>query len=515
MPAQNLISQKGAKNMVFSEDVQHFRQTVEAKVTRRSVWAMSLVLIVMSLMLVLSEAAHQKGHEIISIYASSINIAGRQRMLSQRIAYFSEVIVTSDSRAVRLNATFELRNAAEEMREQRDMLLSQASLSAQLSAVYFESPIRLQDRVNAYIDSALMLAGANLASAGTDNIDYQAIASTASPLLNDLEATVSLYEHELIRILDMLAESERGRILLAIGGLALAGTFVLWPGARAVTRYVYMLYERITMLRQQITLLEERQMFIDSMIASLPSPIAVYDIQTAKTVFMNERYRQMLGYDKTDDAALDLYHVTSIIHPQDVERAQSCMHKAADTGTDTLGDYRLRHKDGRYITVESRAAAVRQRDQIIQPPQLISVLRVLDHGEVSTELEAIHAHALLTNLSALIRDKLFIFNRATGHPLYLSPQLSSALGYSSVEIKAMIGKGLVNLIVHPDDIGVVPLGQPVIDAMQDGMIHERMIRLKHKDGHWMPFFMRLTAQTRDDYGMPQILTGVCIDLQNA
>lgn len=364
--------------MRFSEEVAELRQTTDAKTARRNAWMITILLLVLTSFLAFSELLHNEQVSRLENYAIAINLAGRQRMLTQRIAYLSEVMVTSPSYAVRLNTAFELKTAAEEMYTQREILLELVPLQPTLVRLYQEAPVRLYQRVDDYITAAGVLSEADVRTVQGNNSQYQLIAAATSRLLTDLEAVVTAYQQQLSAAVGQVGETNRGRIIFVIGGLASIGFLIVFPTARALNRYVNTLYVRITALNQNITLANERQAFTEAMLTSLPSPLAVYDIPTGKTVYMNERYRELLGYTEADGMVSALYNLESLVHVDDLERAQGCMIKAAETGQATLGEYRLQRKDGVYIMVESRAASLRLQGKVLNPPQLVALIRQID-----------------------------------------------------------------------------------------------------------------------------------------
>lgn len=366
-------------------ELTELRRSREAIIVRRSIRVITGLLLFLIAILVMSEINHARHQHETQNYAMAINIAGRQRMLTQRIAYLSEVLVTSRSHAVRVNTAFELAKAAEEMRSERDQLIELVPSSEAITRLYEEPPVRLRSRVDDYTAAAAVLAQAELAAISGNHPQYQLVAAASGQLLNDLEAMVTAYQQLLSDLMLDLAEMDRGRVMFVLGGLAAIGLLVVWPGVVALNRYERNLHDRIAMLRQNIQLLKDQQIFNDAMLASVPSALAVYDIESGKTVYLNERYRRLLGYDESDGMVHTLYDLTSLIHAEDFERAQSCMVRAANTGNSTTGIYRLRHKDGVYLTVESRAAALYLRGKMVKPPQLVALIRLVADDELNLD----------------------------------------------------------------------------------------------------------------------------------
>jgi len=82
-----------------------------------------------------------------------------------------------------------------------------------------------------------------------------------------------------------------------------------------------------------------------------------WDIRSDK-VFYSKRYFEMLGYDReVEIGTLDIFK--ELAHPDDIEKVFSSVDKYFSHKTDEFNEeIRLKHKDGHYIWVQSRAKAL-------------------------------------------------------------------------------------------------------------------------------------------------------------
>ena len=138
------------------------------------------------------------------ISAAVINISGRQRMLSQRTAFFCMRLVSSQNVAERAKLRRDLLEAIELMeKSHRDLinigssinLTSQPSFTIQ--AMYFDAPLYLDKQVREYIDRIKALVQVPNAELRLENPHLLYIVEAAGgDLLEAFDAVVSQYQQE-------------------------------------------------------------------------------------------------------------------------------------------------------------------------------------------------------------------------------------------------------------------------------------------------------------------------------
>ena len=148
-----------------------------------------------------------------------INMSGKQRMLSQKIALFS----------IRYK-TKELVQNIELMQSSHKKLLS-LEMSTEVHKVYFEEPIMLDSKVRDYIKQA------NRFSTTTDGRSLNYILDNSQKLLKHLDLVVSIYQKEAELRIEKLHRYELFILVLTLATLMFEALFIFRPVDISVKKY--------------------------------------------------------------------------------------------------------------------------------------------------------------------------------------------------------------------------------------------------------------------------------------
>ena len=163
------------------------------------------------------------------------------------------------------------------------------------------------------------------------------------------------------------------------------------------TVYQYMQLHRI---RRQLA---ERDQLFQLISENAADMIALVD-GDGRRLYNSPAYLKVLGYSSED---LKGTHSIEQIHPDDRARVLQAAEKARHSGQGERVEYRIRHKDGSWRTLESTASAIRDRKG--KTEKLVIVNRDISERKRAEEMLAHNAfHDGLTNLPnrALFLDRL-------------------------------------------------------------------------------------------------------------
>ena len=228
-----------------------------------------------------------------------------------------------------------------------------------------------------------------------------------------------------------------------------------------------------------------------------------WNVETGDVVY-SPRWREMLGYE---DGEIEP-HVRAwqaLLHPDDRARADALNASVMRDREPYEGEFRLRHKDGHYITVLTRGFPVRRTPG---GPVVRIVGTHLDITERKrTESALRESEERLTLAFAGAQEGVWDWNLETDAVVY-SSRWKQMLGYADDEIEPHVSAW--ERLVHPED-------RTRADAAHDSVArgqqtYEAEFRLRHKDGHYVHVLSR-GFPVRSEPGGPVVrIVGTHFDL---
>ena len=185
------------------------------------------------------------------------------------------------------------------------------------------------------------------------------------------------------------------------------------------TIYQYLLIHRI---RRQLLEREELFHLISDNAADM---IAVVDMD-GRRIYNSLSYQKVLGYSSEELQASSAFEQ---IHPDDRERVKKAADDARRSGIGKTLEYRLRHKNGEWLVLESTSSVI--RDAQGAPEKLVIVNR--DVSERKRTEEALRR--LETGFRSVVEDAPYGIYRAStaGRFQQVNPALQKMLGYELTE----------------------------------------------------------------------------------
>ena len=222
------------------------------------------------------------------------------------------------------------------------------------------------------------------------------------------------------------------------------------------------------------------------------------------TVFYSRRWKEMLGY-ADDEIEPNLGAWERLLHPDDQAQAVEMNMSVTRGARSYEGEFRLRHKDGRYIHVLSRGLPVR-RD-----PDGPVVRVVGTHFDLTerrrAEADLRESEERLTLAFAGAQEGVWDWDLETGAVVY-SPRWKEMLGYAEDEVEPDISAW--ERLLHPDDM---PRAQQASDRVARGeQSYEGEFRLRHKAGHYIHVLSRGFPVRREPGGPAVRIVGTHFDL---
>ena len=207
-------------------------------IRRRYRWGLLAIAILISVSAILIQSLLyiQKGD------AKVINIAGKQRMLSQKIALYGNALIYHESDHFQQQHRRLLEQAVEQFIAGHQFLIQQDEqghyihLNEALEAHYFSPPTALDEHVKRYVSKAQQLLN------NTDNFAYvdrsTFVSNQLEALLTKLDQAVKLLEQKSVQKVTFLAVLELLFWLIAMTLLAIELFFIFKPMEKLVTKNI-------------------------------------------------------------------------------------------------------------------------------------------------------------------------------------------------------------------------------------------------------------------------------------
>jgi two-component system, cell cycle sensor histidine kinase and response regulator CckA len=188
---------------------------------------------------------------------------------------------------------------------------------------------------------------------------------------------------------------------------------------------LYTIYQHLLIHRIRRELVEREELFhlISENAADM---IAIVDME-GRRIFNSLSYQKVVGYSPEELQASSAFEH---IHPDDRQRVKKAAEDARRSGIGETLEYRLRHKNGTWLVLESTSSVIRNANG--EPEKLVIVNRnVTERKRAEEALRRSEA-----GFRSVVQDAPYGIYRAsmTGRFLQVNPALQKMLGYELEEL---------------------------------------------------------------------------------
>lgn len=192
-----------------------------------------------------------------------------------------------------------------------------------------------------------------------------------------------------------------------------AGNLEIKPIARGLLGLIflfdiYVVYQQLHIYRIRRRLLEREELF-RVITENAADMIAVID-KNGRRIYNSPAYQKILGYSPEELTTTSPFEQ---IHPNDRKRVQGAAEKARLTGCGERLEYRIRHKDGSWLVLESTADVIRDTKGEVEGLVVVNRdITVRKRAEETLAHNAIHDGLTSLPNRTLLLDRL---GRALAH----------------------------------------------------------------------------------------------------
>ncbi|MEI6946384.1 PAS domain S-box protein [Paraflavisolibacter sp. H34] len=121
------------------------------------------------------------------------------------------------------------------------------------------------------------------------------------------------------------------------------------------------------------------------------------------------------------------------------------------------------------------------------------------------------AYAFNRHISELAPISIYVFDLMRGSHVFANKSLLDTHGFSEKELQEM-GPGIMQHLLHPDDIAREQENHERLKTAVDGTVLETEFRLRNREGHYRHLYARQAIFRRNAKGEPEQIIGMALDI---
>ena len=273
-----------------------------------------------------------------------------------------------------------------------------------------------------------------------------------------------------------------------------------------IEKYVSIRHDITQSKRAQQQLAAQRQR-LESIIAGTQAGTWEHDLATGEDM-INDRYAAMMGYTREECSALIAGDWKALIHPDDLQNVTRLSEQnLSGLSREFIAEYRVRHKDGRWIWVQSRGVVSRRNER--GEPLATAGIQIDITERKDAERELSRSRQRLSQIIEGTNVGTWEWNVETGETVF-NERWAAICGYSLAELGATT-VGTWTALTHPEDLtrSSVLLERHFND---ESPAYECEARMRHKDGRWVWVLDRGKLFGRSADGRPRWMSGTRMDI---
>ncbi len=297
------------------------------------------------------------------------------------------------------------------------------------------------------------------------------------------------------------------------GNIPVSQMIIAHKSPEGAVEYLSTIMRDITTIKQVETALRESETRYRLLAENSVDMISRHT-EAGEYLYVSPACFNLLGYHPEELLGNNCYE---FFHPDDIDRVKALHSKTlAKSEKQSLIVYRLRHKNGQYIWIETAAKWVidpitDEVTEIVKVMRDVSERQTALHERKLAEKALQESQQLLQRIASATPSILYIYDLSKQSNVYSNREIASILGYTSEEIKAM-GSELFKNLMHPDDFDQLPELYQRIDKLADGEISEFEYRMKNRNGEWRWLNGRDTVFSRNADGKVCQTVGAATDI---